>query len=95
MRTIGLQLCHLTHTKACCYYGSGSKWCTVRSSDSHFYTYNRDGKLFYFLDKKASTNDRFYKVAMLQKYTGEQQFFDVLIRSSSKDGFLELLSSTR
>ena len=65
-----------TH-EASCYYGSGSKWCTAaRSSDSHFMTYNRDGKLFYFLDKKASTNDRFYKVAMLQKYNGEQQFFD-------------------
>ena len=65
-----------TH-EASCYYGSGSKWCTAaRSSDQHFMSYNRDGKLFYFLDKKASTSDRFYKVAMLQKYDGKQQYFD-------------------
>ena len=65
-----------TH-EASCYYGSGSKWCTAaRSSDQHFMSYNRDGKLFYFLDKKASTNNRFYKVALLQKYDGRQQYFD-------------------
>lgn len=65
-----------TH-EASCYYGSGSKWCTAaRSSDQHFMSYNRDGKLFYFLDKKASTSNRFYKVAMLQKYDGKQQYFD-------------------
>jgi len=65
-----------TH-EASCYYGSGSKWCTAaKSSDQHFMSYNRDGKLFYFLDKKASTNDRFYKVALLQKYDGRQQYYD-------------------
>ena len=65
-----------TH-EASCYYGSGSKWCTAaRSSDQHFMSYNRDGKLFYFLDKKASTSNRFYKVALLQKYDGKQQYFD-------------------
>ncbi len=62
---------------ASCYYGTGSKWCTAaKSSESHFQTYNRDGKLFYFLDKKAKTGSRFYKVALLQKYDGAQTFFD-------------------
>ena len=71
MRTIGLQLYHLTHTKlVVIMVQEVSGVLQLRSSDSHFMTYNRDGKLFYFLDKKASTNDRFYKVAMLQKYTG-------------------------
>ena len=65
-----------TH-EASCYYGSGSKWCTAaKSSDQHFMSYNRDGKLFYFLDKKASTSNRFYKVALLQKYDGRQQYYD-------------------
>lgn len=63
--------------EASCYYGSGSKWCTAaKSSDQHFMSYNRDAKLFYFLDKKASTSDRFYKVALLQKYTGKQVYYD-------------------
>jgi len=62
---------------ASCYYGTGSKWCTAaKSSESHFQSYNRDGKLFYFLDKKAKTGSRFYKVALLQKYDGAQTFFD-------------------
>jgi len=39
-------------------------------------SYNRDGKLFYFLDKKEKSGSRFYKVAMLQKYDGRQTFFD-------------------
>ena len=65
-----------TH-QASCYYGAGSKWCTAaKSSDSHFMSYNRDGKLFYFLDKKAKSDSRFYKVAMLQKYDGKQIFYD-------------------
>ena len=62
---------------ASCYYGTGSKWCTAaKSSESHFQSYNGDGKLFYFLDKKAKTGSRFYKVALLQKYDGAQTFFD-------------------
>ena len=65
-----------TH-EASCYYGAGSKWCTAaKSSDAHFMSYNRDGKLFYFLDKKAKSGSRFYKVAMLQKYDGKQIFYD-------------------
>jgi len=65
-----------TH-EASCYYGSGSKWCTAaKSSSQHFDRYNIDGKLFYFLDKKAPTSSRFYKVAMLQKYDGNQQYYD-------------------
>lgn len=69
-------VCPLNH-KASCYYGAGSKWCTAsRISDEHFLNYNKDGKLFYFLDKKAKTDNNFYKVALLQKYSGQQTFFD-------------------
>jgi len=65
-----------TH-KASCYYGAGTKWCTASmNGDSHFNNYNVDGKLFYFIDKKGKSNDRFYKVALLQKYAGDKTYYD-------------------
>jgi hypothetical protein len=78
-----------TH-KASCYYGAGSKWCTAaKSSDQHFMRYNRDGKLFYFLDKKAPAKSRFYKVALLQKYDGQQIYYD-----APDDSFIMMLLMT-
>lgn len=77
-----------TH-EASCYYGSGSKWCTAaKSSSQHFDRYNIDGKLFYFLDKKAPTSSRFYKVAVLQKYDGNQQYYDAPDKSFHKGWIL-------
>lgn len=64
-------------SEASCYYGSGTKWCTASmNNSSYFDRYNQDGKLFYILDKKAKSNDRFYKVAMLRKYDGDTTFYD-------------------
>tara|TARA_R110000868_G_scaffold34151_8_gene123488 strand:- start:2020 stop:3651 length:1632 start_codon:yes stop_codon:yes gene_type:complete len=75
---------------ASCYYGAGSKWCTAaKSSETHFQTYNRDGKLFYFLDKKAKSGSRFYKVALLQKFDGNQTFFDAPDKSFKTGWILE------
>ena len=66
-----------TH-KSSCYYGAGSKWCTAsKNTASHFEKYNIDGKLFYFIDKKAKSSDNYYKVALLQKYDGDKLYFDV------------------
>lgn len=66
----------LTHN-ASCYYGAGTKWCTSsEQTQTHFNTYNADGKLFYIIDKTLPTSNRFYKVALLQKYDGDQTFFD-------------------
>ena len=66
---------------------AGSKWCTAaKSSDAHFMSYNRDGKLFYFLDKKAKSGSRFYKVAMLQKYDGDTNFLMMLLTNHLKQG---------
>lgn len=63
--------------KASCYYGKGTKWCTASTeSDSNFKKYNEDGKLFYIIDKKLPTSDRFYKVALLEKYEGDKLYFD-------------------
>ena len=65
-----------TH-KASCYYGAGTKWCTSSmNGSSHFDNYNIDGKLFYILDKKAKSDNKFYKVALLQKYDGNKTFYD-------------------
>ena len=64
--------------KTSCYYGAGTKWCTASvNSSSHFENYNVDGKLFYFIDKKAKSSDPFYKVALLQKYDGDKSYWNV------------------
>jgi hypothetical protein len=64
-------------TKASCYYGAGTKWCTASSADNtHFNNYMKDGKLFYILDKTKPTSDRFYKVALLKKFEGDESYFD-------------------
>lgn len=77
-----------TH-KASCYYGAGTKWCTASmNGDSHFNRYNQDAKLFYIIDKKAKSSDRFYKVALLQKYDGEQTFFDAPDKSFNNEWIL-------
>jgi hypothetical protein len=68
---------HPKEYKASCYYGEGSKWCTAsKNSDSHWYSYNKEAKLFYFLSKKLPTSNKFYKVALEQKYSGERIFWD-------------------
>ena len=62
---------------ASCYYGAGTKWCTSsEQTQSHFNAYNVDGKLFYIIDKTLPTSNPFYKVALLQKYDGDQLFYD-------------------
>lgn len=74
---------------ASCYYGAGTKWCTAaKQGSSHFDSYNRDGKLFYIIDKRAKSQDRFYKVALLQKYHGDQVFFDAPDNAFSNDWIL-------
>ena len=64
-------------TAASCYYGAGTKWCTSSSADNtHFNNYMKDGKLFYIIDKTKPTSDRFYKVALLKKFEGDESYFD-------------------
>lgn len=65
----------LTHD-ASCYYGQGTKWCTSSKSDTHFNTYNDEGKLFYVIDKTLPTSDPLYKVAILKKYNEEKSYWD-------------------
>jgi hypothetical protein len=62
--------------EASCYYGKGTKWCTAADSSHQFNQYNQDGKLFYILDKSLPTNDPFYKVALLKKFSGDMTFYD-------------------
>ena len=65
----------LTHDSSC-YYGRGTKWCTAADTDYQFNNYNKDGKLFYILDKTKSTSDPFYKIAILQKFNGDKTVYD-------------------
>jgi hypothetical protein len=67
----------LTHDSSC-YYGKGTKWCTSADSDYQFNRYNQDGKLFYILDRNAPSNNKFYKVALLQKFDGDKTYYDAL-----------------
>lgn len=63
--------------KTSCYYGAGTKWCTAAfNGESHFENYSSDGKLFYVIDKKGKSSDRFYKVAVLNKFEGTQSYWD-------------------
>jgi hypothetical protein len=63
--------------KASCYYGAGTKWCTASSAtSSHYNDYMRDGRLFYIINKTKPTSDTLYKVALLQKFDGDQSFWD-------------------
>jgi len=74
--------------KASCYYGSGSKWCVAsHTTSSHWDTYNKDNKLFYFIDKTKPTSDQYYKVAMLQNYAGNKSFWDAK-DDSFRDGWI-------
>ena len=71
----------LTHGSSC-YYGKGTKWCTTTDSDNHFKRYNEDGKLFYILDRNAPSDDKFYKVALLQKFDGDKTYYSGVPLSS-------------
>jgi hypothetical protein len=64
-----------THQSSC-HYGRGTKWCTVADSDYQFNQYNKEGKLFYILDRTLETTDPFYKVALLRKFDGNNTFWD-------------------
>ena len=65
-----------SHT-ASCYYGAGTKWCTASTTNpGHFSNYDKEGKLFYILDKQASTSDKYYKVALNKTYKGSNTFYD-------------------
>lgn len=62
---------------ASCYYGAGTKWCTAsKDSDYQFKNYNREGKLFYILDKTLPTSNPYYKVALNKTYKGGKSFYD-------------------
>ena len=68
---------HPKEYNASCFYGKGSKWCTAsEKSDEQWKSHNREGKLFYFLSKKLPTSDKYYKVALDQKFKGGKSFYD-------------------
>lgn len=64
--------------QASCYYGSGTKWCTAAQSDVHWQKYNKDAKLFYIINKKLPSSSPLRKIALLNKYDGEQTLYNAL-----------------
>ncbi len=65
-----------SHT-ASCYYGAGTKWCTSsKDNPSHFTNYDKEGKLFYILNKKVPTSNPFYKIAINKTYKGGDTWYD-------------------
>ena len=65
-----------SHT-ASCYYGAGTKWCTSSKDNAgHFTNYDKEGKLFYILNKKAPTSNPFYKIALNKTYKGGNTWYD-------------------
>ena len=67
---------------ASCYYGAGTKWCTAtRGNKTHFSSYDKEGKLFYILDKQAPTSSPHYKVALNKTYKGGESWWDALDQS--------------
>lgn len=66
----------LNHS-ASCYYGAGTKWCTATmNSDAHFNRYNNEGKLFYIINKKLDSQNRLYKIALMNYFDGRQTLYD-------------------
>lgn len=61
--------------EASCHYGAGTKWCTTSSSNT-FKSYQNEKKLFYVINKKKPSSDRFYKIAILYNFDGNQTFYD-------------------
>jgi hypothetical protein len=62
---------------ASCYYGAGTKWCTAtKHSDNQFISYDRQGKLFYILDKTLPTSNPHYKIALNKTYNGSSSYYD-------------------
>ena len=72
--------------EASCQFGAGTKWCTT-SSPTYFNNYSTEGKLFYFIDKKKPSSDPLYKVALLQKFTGDRTYYNA-IDDSFKTGWI-------
>lgn len=66
-------------SESSCYYGKGTKWCTVGlNSSEHFNRYNSDGKIFYIIDKNLPNSDPNYKIALTKKFDGEESWWDAI-----------------
>jgi hypothetical protein len=81
---------HPKEYNASCFYGKGSKWCTAsEESDKQWKSYNKEGKLFYFLSKKLPTSNNYYKVALDQKFKGTKSFYDANDTSFTKGWIID------
>ena len=77
-----------SHT-ASCYYGAGTRWCTASlDNPGHFTNYDKEGKLFYILDKTAPTSNQYYKVALNKTYKGGNTYYDARDSSIADTTFI-------
>ena len=55
--------------EASCYYGSGTQWCTAGRQGNAFGQYNKNGNLYYLIDKSRKLGP-YYKLAIYKSYAG-------------------------
>ena len=55
--------------EASCYYGAGTQWCTSGSQGNAFGQYNKNGNLYYLIDKSRKLGP-YYKLAIYRSYAG-------------------------
>lgn len=63
-------LAKINTKEASCYYGAGSKWCTAATKHNAFGQYNKNGNLYYLIDKSRKTGP-YYKMAIYKSYAGK------------------------
>lgn len=74
---------------ASCYYGANTKWCTSSKENSSYYEkYNRDGKLYYFIDKKENI-----KLALFVSNDKKIEVYNALDREIGIKGLRETFPS--
>jgi len=55
--------------EASCYYGAGTQWCTSATKGNAFGQYNKNGNLYYLIDKSRKLGP-YYKLAIYRSYAG-------------------------
>lgn len=73
-----------THESSC-FYGKNTKWCTTSEKSDYFDKYTKQGRLFYFLDKK----NEFQKMAAYIPNTGYNEYYNAADQGVTKADLLK------
>lgn len=74
-----------THESSC-FYGRNTKWCTTSEKSDYFDKYTKQGRLFYFLDKK----NEFQKMAAYVPNTGYNEYYNAADQGVTKADLLKI-----